>query len=93
MMGLSANTIYCLSVSYRLPDGGVWSDPAILATFTTFIDGKLCCVLPSTIWSCAKFLGNIFLFVIRNQKSEMCLFNLFISYIEYSLIYIYKHMG
>ncbi len=29
----------------------------------------------------------------RNQKSEICLFNPFISYIEYSLIYIYKHMG
>ncbi len=25
--------------------------------------------------------------------SEICLFNPFISYIEYSLIYIYKHMG
>ncbi len=30
---------------------------------------------------------------IRNQKSVICLFNPFISYIEYSLIYIYKHMG
>ncbi len=30
---------------------------------------------------------------IRNQKSEICLFNTFISYIVYSLIYIYKHMG
>ncbi len=28
-----------------------------------------------------------------NKKSEICLFNPFISYIEYSLIYIYKHMG
>ncbi len=27
------------------------------------------------------------------QKSEICLFNPFMSYIEYSLIYIYKHMG
>ncbi len=30
---------------------------------------------------------------IRNQKSEICLFNPFINYIEYSLIYIYKYMG
>ncbi len=31
--------------------------------------------------------------LLRNQKSEICLFNPFISYIEYSLIYIYRHMG
>ncbi len=30
---------------------------------------------------------------IRNQQSEFCLFNPFTNYIEYYLIYIYKHMG
>ncbi len=29
----------------------------------------------------------------RNQKSEICLFNPFISYIEYSLISIYKQQS
>ncbi len=30
---------------------------------------------------------------LTESESEICLFNPFISYIEYSLIYIYKHMG
>ncbi len=43
-----------------------------------------------------KMFGGVGTFVkenLRNQKSEICLFNPFISYIEYSIIYIYKHMG
>ncbi len=45
-------------------------------------------------WECSISLKDkIYNIVHRNQKSEICLFNSFISYIEYSLIYIYKHMG
>ncbi len=44
-------------------------------------------------FSATESCCNSFYKYIRNQKSEICLFNPFISYIEYSLIYIYKHMG
>ncbi len=48
------------------------------------------CVVPgSCIMSTVKYA----MVTNRSQKSEICLFNPFISYIEYSLIYIYKHMG
>ncbi len=57
-------------------------------------------LLLSSIKTLNSMKDNIsfYLLEIRNQKSEIrnqkfVYFNPFISYIEYSLIYIYKHMG